>query len=86
MQLHIVWFEFKDYSGTLIDGLVYHFIQVSGRTKHKHRKKSGTILKGNHVTLQAVDQEFALLKGSGRERQGSFSSSAEHGAEKSNAF
>lgn len=32
-------------------------------------KKSGTILKGNHVTLQAPDQEFVLLKGRGRGRE-----------------
>jgi len=30
------------------------------------KKKSGTILKGNQVTLQAEEQELGLFKGRGR--------------------
>lgn len=48
---------------TLIDGLVYHYIQVSCTTKCSDEKKSGTILKGNQVALHAEEQELGLFKG-----------------------
>lgn len=74
--------EFKDHSATLINGFIYHYIQVSGRTKYS-KEKSETILKGNHVALQAEGKELGLIKEKGRCREKIL---AKHGATKSSAF